>query len=107
MKRAVASWLDEPSTYSATILNSFHFLIDGKAKKDIETFIKKKPKERTETNFKQDCVNYLYISNFFQDTEPVRPNFMFFNQHCLTCRPSGSSVSGDARIEFNIVAKLQ
>jgi hypothetical protein len=59
MKRAVASWLDEPSTYSATILNSFHFLIDGKAKKDIETFIKKKPKERTGTNLKQDCVNYL------------------------------------------------
>jgi hypothetical protein len=98
MKRAVASWLDEPSTYSATILNSFHFLIDGKAKKDIETFIKKKPKERTETNFKQDCVNYLHISNFFQDTEPVRQNFMFFNQHCLTCRPSGSSVSRDASI---------
>jgi hypothetical protein len=60
MKRAVASWLDEPSTYSATILNSFHFLIDGKAKKDIETFIKKKPKERTATILQQDCVNYLY-----------------------------------------------
>ncbi len=64
MKRAVASWLDEPSTYSATILNSFHFLIDGKAKKDIETFIKKKPKERTATNLKKECFNYLYIDNY-------------------------------------------
>ena len=48
MKVAVAGWLEEPSTYSTTILNRFHFLIDGKAKKDIETFIKKKPKAITE-----------------------------------------------------------
>jgi hypothetical protein len=56
MKEAVAGWLQEPSAYSATILNTFHFLIDGKAKKDIETFIKKKPKgKKSEKLHYQAC----------------------------------------------------
>jgi len=51
IKEAVAGWLEEPSTYSTTILNTFHFLIDGKAKKDIESFIRKKPKEKNQDKF--------------------------------------------------------
>jgi hypothetical protein len=64
----LAGWLEEPSTYSATILNKFSFLIDGKAKKDIETFIKKKPKERHReivllgTNIQHAFVKKIYFN---------------------------------------------
>jgi hypothetical protein len=105
MKRAVASWLDEPSTYSATILNSFHFLIDGKAKKDIETFIKKKPKERTGTNLKQDCANYLYHRVYRVATAALWRTF----HHEGKISP-GWCVWGDARpppfITFTITSKV-
>ena len=44
MKVAIEEWLKEPQTYCQSILDKFDFLIDGRAKKEIEVFIKKKPK---------------------------------------------------------------
>ena len=44
MKLAITNWLKEPQTYCQSILDKFNFLIDGRAKHEIEVFIKKKPK---------------------------------------------------------------
>ena len=40
MKLAIVDWLKEPQTYCQSILDKFDFLIDGRAKHEIEVFIK-------------------------------------------------------------------
>ena len=44
IKTALEGWLEEPQGYSAQVYKKFDFLIDGRSRKEIETFIKKKPK---------------------------------------------------------------
>ena len=65
MKVAIAEWLAEPQAYCQSIIDRFDFLIDGRAKKEIETFIKKKPK------FEQICSELEVYNKHVEKTQEI------------------------------------
>lgn len=64
-REAVERWLKEPQTYCQQILDRFDFLIDGRAKKKIETFISKKPK------FEEICQELEVYNRYVEDTQEI------------------------------------
>ena len=89
MKVAIVDWLKEPQTYCQSILDKFDFLIDGRAKQEIEIFIKKKPK------FEEICKELEVYNKHVEKTQEISTleYFTFVRLDCEKLRKGLGDVS--------------
>ena len=89
MKVAIEDWLKEPQSYCQGILDKFDFLIDGRAKKQIEVFIKKKPK------FEEICKELEVYNKHVEKTQEISSleYFTFVRLDCEKLRKGLGDVS--------------
>ena len=93
MKIAIEDWLKEPQAYCQSILDKFDFLIDGRAKKEIEIFIKKKPKfeeickelEVSKTAFPRYLIRTLQVYNKYVEKTQEISSLEYFTFVRLDC----------------------
>lgn len=89
MKKAIVDWLKEPQAYCQSILDRFDFLIDGRAKHEIEVFIKKKPK------FEEICKELEVYNKHVEKTQEISSleYFTFVRLDCEKLRKGLGDVS--------------
>ena len=89
MKLAITEWLQEPQAYCQNILDKFDFLIDGRAKHEIEVFIKKKPK------FEEICKELEIYNKHVERTQEISSleYFTFVRLDCEKLRKGLGDVS--------------
>ena len=89
MKIAIEDWLKEPQAYCQSILDKFDFLIDGRAKREIEVFIKKKPK------FEEICKELEVYNKHVERTQEISSleYFTFVRLDCEKLRKGLGDVS--------------
>ena len=93
MKLAIVDWLKEPQTYCQSILDKFDFLIDGRAKHEIEVFIKKKPK------FEEICKELEVYNKHVEKTQEIS-SLEYFTFVRLDCEKLRDALEKTEKSDF-------